>query len=153
MKSYYEKLKDPRWQKVRLKIMDRDKFTCLLCNSKDKTLNVHHGYYQKNAEPWEYPEESLHTLCEPCHKSIEWRMQVIRKSIGCLQVGNIERFCNLILYMSDCESDTMLDASKIIDDLTMIVRGWRLAGIEDMERTYREIKDQEDAQFRQASAN
>ncbi|MBK7212937.1 MAG: hypothetical protein IPH88_06500 [Bacteroidales bacterium] len=30
-------------------------------------LNVHHEYYQDGKLPWEYPDESLHTLCSECH--------------------------------------------------------------------------------------
>lgn len=67
MSDYYTLLKDPRWQKKRLKIMERDKFTCLTCGEEATTLNVHHGYYIKDKQPWEYPDNSLHTLCESCH--------------------------------------------------------------------------------------
>lgn len=70
-KTYFEKLKDPRWQKLRLEIFERDDFTCKKCNSKEKTLHVHHGFYERDKEPWEYDEWSLITLCEECHKSVE----------------------------------------------------------------------------------
>ncbi len=65
-KHYYLKLKDPRWQKTRLRIMDRDGFSCQICSSEDKPLNVHHLEYHK--EPWDTPDGSLITLCEDCHK-------------------------------------------------------------------------------------
>lgn len=67
-KSYAEKLKDPRWQRKRLEIMDRDGWKCTLCNSTDTTLAVHHLNYQKGFMPWEYDNSSLVTLCENCHK-------------------------------------------------------------------------------------
>lgn len=63
---YAEKLKDPRWQKVRLKILEQDNWTCLLCTEKTKTLHVHHEEYGK-CDPWEVPTEKLGTLCEDCH--------------------------------------------------------------------------------------
>ena len=66
--TYSEKLRDPRWQKMRLKIMDRDQFTCQSCFSQTKTLNVHHEKYATGRDPWEYPVEQLVTLCESCHK-------------------------------------------------------------------------------------
>jgi len=69
MSSYAEKLKDPRWQKKRLETMKRDDFTCLECQDTETTLNVHHLYYEKNKDPWDYPLSSLMTLCEECHKS------------------------------------------------------------------------------------
>ncbi len=68
MKTYLEKLRDPRWQKKRLKILDRDNFTCQLCDSKDKTLHVHHKYSYYGDDPWDYEDYSLITLCEKCHE-------------------------------------------------------------------------------------
>lgn len=70
-KTYSEKLRDPRWQKKRLEILSRDEFTCRNCGDTETTLHVHHKYYERNLEPWEYPEEALITLCEICHESEE----------------------------------------------------------------------------------
>lgn len=70
MASYAEKLKDPRWQKKRLEILNRDQFACLCCGSKIKTLHIHHRYYLK-VDPWDYPNDALDTLCESCHAYVE----------------------------------------------------------------------------------
>lgn len=77
MKTYSEKLRDPRWQKLRLEIMERDRFQCRLCRDTEKTLNVHHSFYSKGWNPWDYPNASLVTACEDCHKLIEARRQSI----------------------------------------------------------------------------
>lgn len=69
--SYADKLRDPRWQKKRLEIMERDGFACRECGDKDSPLNVHHGYYARGRSPWEYPDEHLKTLCEECHREHE----------------------------------------------------------------------------------
>jgi hypothetical protein len=69
--NYSEKLKDPRWQKKRLEIMQRDDFTCQFCQDKETTLNIHHKRYIAKKEPWEYNSESLITLCEDCHLIME----------------------------------------------------------------------------------
>lgn len=66
--TYIEKLKDPRWQRKRLEILNRDDFTCQMCDDKETMLHVHHTYYENGLEPWEYPNESLRTLCSNCHK-------------------------------------------------------------------------------------
>jgi len=66
---YSVKLKDPRWQKKRLEIMDRDKFTCRICGDDKSTLVVHHLKYQ--GEPWNAPNDKLITVCEHCHRTIE----------------------------------------------------------------------------------
>lgn len=66
--KYSEKLKDPRWQKKRLEIMQRDNFKCEICGDTESTLVVHHWMYTKNTDPWDYPNEILSTLCEYCHE-------------------------------------------------------------------------------------
>lgn len=69
MSNYGELLKDPRWQKKRLEIMERDDFACQCCGERYKTLNVHHMWYEKL--PWDTPNMMLITLCEECHKGEE----------------------------------------------------------------------------------
>jgi 5-methylcytosine-specific restriction endonuclease McrA len=66
-KTYSEKLRDPRWQKRRLYILERDDWTCQRCRATDKTLHVHHRWYEPGAEPWEAADGALQTLCEDCH--------------------------------------------------------------------------------------
>jgi len=66
---YSEKLKDPRWQKKRLEIFERDAWTCRLCSSTKKTLCVHHKKYSYGKNPWEYDNEDLITYCEECHRA------------------------------------------------------------------------------------
>jgi hypothetical protein len=66
-KTYSEKLKDPRWQKKRLEILERDGWKCMCCGDKDNTLHVHHIFYIPNTEPWEIHNGFLITLCETCH--------------------------------------------------------------------------------------
>lgn len=67
--TYGEKLKDPRWQKLRLEILGRDDFTCTHCDRTDKELHVHHVTYCAN--PWESKSDDLITLCKDCHSDIE----------------------------------------------------------------------------------
>ena len=62
-----DQYKDPRWQKKRLEIMQRDNFTCCMCDDTTSTLNVHHRKYILGRKPWEYEDEDFITLCEECH--------------------------------------------------------------------------------------
>ncbi len=66
-KTYSEKLKDPRWQKKRLEILERDDWRCQACGDKKSTLNVHHTTYFPGCNPWGYPDVLLITLCDTCH--------------------------------------------------------------------------------------
>lgn len=72
--TYSEKLKDPRWQKKRLEILNRDKFTCLLCGDTTTTLHVHHKAYN-GLEPWEAGHQELETLCDHCHTAVHYGQQ------------------------------------------------------------------------------
>lgn len=66
-KTYAEKLRDPRWQKKRLEVLNRDRFICQRCGDADAPLNVHHLVYDRGCSPWEYDMAVLMTLCEGCH--------------------------------------------------------------------------------------
>lgn len=65
--AYSEKLKNPRWQKKRLEIFERDGWKCRACQDEKSTLHVHHLVYEKGKEPWDYDNAKLVTLCEECH--------------------------------------------------------------------------------------
>lgn len=65
--TYTEKLRDPRWQRKRLQILERDGWKCRACHDTKTNLQVHHLFYAKK-DPWDYPDEAYQTLCEPCHK-------------------------------------------------------------------------------------
>lgn len=85
MSKYWQLLKDPRWQKRRLEVLDRDEFSCQECGATEKTLHVHHMYYERGKNPWEYPDEALRTVCEDCHvaladKQLELAQAVSRMS-------------------------------------------------------------------------
>lgn len=66
--TYSDKLKDPRWQKKRLQIFERDHWTCQWCFGTTKTLAVHHKVYKSKIEPWDYEDSELLTVCEDCHQ-------------------------------------------------------------------------------------
>lgn len=65
--QYQQFLKDGRWQRRRLEIMERDGFKCCDCGTTDD-LHVHHIQYISGLYPWEYDDEDLITLCAKCHK-------------------------------------------------------------------------------------
>ena len=67
-KTYFEKLKDPRWQKKRLESLEKASWSCSACGGTEDTLHVHHKQYFKGREPWEYETGQLEVLCEKCHE-------------------------------------------------------------------------------------
>jgi hypothetical protein len=74
--TYAEKLKDPRWQKKRLKVFERDHWECTNCCNKHRPLHVHHLKY--NGNPWKTKMKYLTTLCDYCH---EFQHEIDKKSI------------------------------------------------------------------------
>ena len=82
MSDYSAKLKDPRWQKKRLEIMQAANFTCEDCNARNKELQIHHCAYIKALQPWEYGIDLLMCLCPDCHKHRQERDEAFRVSLG-----------------------------------------------------------------------
>ena len=76
--AFWELYKDPRWQRKRLEVMSLAGFACEECGDTGTTLNVHHGYYEKGNAPWEYDNDTLHCLCEPCHKLTSELMSLVK---------------------------------------------------------------------------
>lgn len=70
--SYKEDLEHPKWQKKRLRILERDGWQCVACGANDIQLHAHHTVYTKGAKPWEYDDETLVTLCKNCHHDAHW---------------------------------------------------------------------------------
>lgn len=66
---YQQKLLDPRWQKKRLEILQRDDWACQECYGMDSTLHVHHKYYEQGKDPWDYQDDAFITLCASCHET------------------------------------------------------------------------------------
>lgn len=76
-KSYRELLLDPRWQRRRLEVLNRAKWTCEKCRATDRTLHVHHRIYHRNHAPWEYTDAELQVLCWVCHEEMgDWRQRI-----------------------------------------------------------------------------
>ena len=65
--TYPDKLRDPRWQRKRLEILERDEWACCICHAADKELQVHHAVYRR-IDPWAYPDHCYQTLCRDCHQ-------------------------------------------------------------------------------------
>lgn len=95
-KDYYILLKSPLWQKKRLEIMQRDNFSCRSCGCKDKMLHVHHLYYVKGKNPWDYPNDAFLTLCEECHNKIHKKSKKPTKDIIKSAIGKKVFFRGLI---------------------------------------------------------
>lgn len=117
--TYAEKLKDPRWQKRRLEIMQRDNFTCCDCGETAKTLNVDHRVYRKGLEPWEYDDNDLWTLCEDCHHFFTSARQRITDEVGHMNSFEIEQLEAFLAHRTICDEVTV-----VIDQHALTLPRW-----------------------------
>lgn len=98
--AYKEKLLDPRWQKKRLEILQRDDFRCAYCKNETKTLHVHHFFYNKNGNPWDAHNDQLITLCDDCHFIEHQKFSELeRKMISALQFLATSEFDDAIIWL------------------------------------------------------
>ncbi len=102
-KSYADKLRDPRWQRMRLEIMQRDGFKCLECGDTGETLNVDHGFYEYGRAPWEYPEWSLRTLCQTHHEHIGKLRKDLKMLVAAMPIKDVERMLRVAVTCEEPE--------------------------------------------------
>ena len=77
-----ERLQDPRWQRKRLGVLERAGWKCEGCGTGEVNLQVHHGFYEREAMPWEYPDAALYCLCDHCHEKAETRKAEAYRELG-----------------------------------------------------------------------
>lgn len=84
--SYREQLLDPRWLARRMEIIRTGNYRCEDCSSPfpdgGAGLQVHHCYYIRGRLAWEYPDDCLMPLCDPCHKLRQGRQDAAFMQFG-----------------------------------------------------------------------
>lgn len=89
--EYAQSLKDPRWQRRRLEIFQRDNWACIYCGNKEEELQIHHVIYLPNKDPWEYEDDHLVTACRSCHASESLLWDEDKSLIAMLSMTGISR--------------------------------------------------------------
>jgi len=114
--KYADLLRDPRWQKRRLEIMERDEWTCKMCADTESTLTVHHKTYRLDdsspniphgtlRNPWDYLDCDLITLCDKCHEKEEATLVNFRDKMylhiraHCENAETLEAICDLVMWI------------------------------------------------------
>jgi len=113
-KDYSELLKDPRWQKKRLEILQRDKFTCQSCGNKESTLNVHHRTYISGKMLWEYDNDDLITYCDNCHSQIHELIYAIKNIMGFMSINQLTYASDIMWKISKSDNKTCYDTLEYI---------------------------------------
>jgi hypothetical protein len=111
--TYAEKLLDPRWQKLRLQVFERDDWKCRACGNTSKTLNAHHPVYHPHSDgPWDYEIDSIITLCSECHSDEHAELETSKANVllTLVQMG----------YWGAFEMDCLCDVLRALtkDELT-----------------------------------
>ena len=107
-KNYSDLLKDPRWQKKRLEILQRDDFRCQSCDDNTSTLHVHHLKYDNDLKPWEYENDDLITLCETCHEAYHY--------LSCNKTIGFETFILVIRLIDKLEQESIQHFFEVIEN-------------------------------------
>ena len=90
--------------KEKIRILEKNNFTCCLCGTKEKELHVHHTYYEPNKKPWEYDDVFLWCLCKKCHEYMKNLTDKIKRLIGYSNPEHIEQFIGYMkAYLYDEE--------------------------------------------------
>ena len=107
MPTYQEKLRDKRWQLKKTEILTRDNFKCQnpSCKSNENaSVEVHHLDYIPDIAPWEYPNDMLVTLCNPCHQKEQERPKEEKYLINTLKMKGF-LIGDLFAFSSKMETD------------------------------------------------
>jgi hypothetical protein len=117
--------KDPRWQKKRLERFEAAQWKCQECSSKSKELNLHHYWYEKGNEVWDYPDECFAVLCDRCHVAWHEKKLFIDKQLR-FSLLEMDQASGLIAGMQCHINGVDFLFNKDIDALTIVavVRGF-----------------------------
>jgi len=129
--TYFDKLKDPRWQKKRLLVLHRDKFTCSSCGSTDKELHVHHMMYESKI-PWETRDFFLITLCTDCHKERHELEKFTKHILSSVHSNEKYEQLNALLFdgsMQDIEE--LIETADVVSRFLSKKHNWNLFGEND----------------------
>lgn len=126
--EYSELLRDPRWQRLRLQVFERDKWTCQKCGETTRTLAVHHKWYTRDKKPWEYDLDALVTVCEDCHQE-EYKLRPAQESflLESFRIANIwaadvyEFACAVIEARINCSSVHLPESAKQFDAFHIVL--------------------------------
>jgi hypothetical protein len=124
--GYWAKLKDPRWQKKRLEVMEYNDFACEHCGDAESTLNVHHKAYKKKADPWEYSIDELACLCETCHEEAHRVMAMVDDELFRFRTDGRFGDAHLLGYLQSKMHDGPFPVvCYSAENANGIVDGWR----------------------------
>lgn len=76
--SYQSQLASEKWNEFSKQIRATRNF-CECCRQANKTLQVHHLFYEPGKNLWEYADGDLLVLCRECHQELHSQLKMFRK--------------------------------------------------------------------------
>lgn len=114
MPTYLELLKDPRWQRKRLEVLNAANWRCLCCLDSETTLHVHHRWYERGRKPWEYGLDCLVSLCEKCHEEATRDQEEAKVALRTIPEERLRVVIGILRALGVYEDDS--DRTIQIDD-------------------------------------
>lgn len=134
--TYADQLKSPLWQKKRLEILNRDKFTCQICSDTETTLHIHHKEYDKTYQTlaWQYPDDNYTTLCSDCHEAITEHIKEYGndKEFNVMKVKNTGKSPSIFIYSNgslrinspDIQADVIITEGTAAKVVQFLINNW-----------------------------
>jgi len=87
--SYSDLLKDPRWTAKADAVKARADRQCQDCGASGVPLDAHHCWYRRGCAPWQYPLDSMRSLCRKCHQQRAAIEHAARMQLSRLRLNDI----------------------------------------------------------------
>lgn len=113
---YAEQLRDSRWKARSEEIKESAQRRCEECGEDEKSLDVHHSYYQTGLMAWEYPDEALHCLCRDCHEPRAQEERELLKAVHGLtkwQLYELGKHIRSMLELGNSENGLLIEKLPI----------------------------------------
>jgi hypothetical protein len=135
--EYQRLLRDPRWQKRRLEVLNMAEWKCEDCGDGKESLEIHHCAYRADTDPWEYGDNLLMCLCMRCHRKRQESERDFRVEIGkitrkvplkCLEMvmGEILKYARVITFTDACSKSEQIVGAVVRRCEVVIRRGLKM---------------------------
>jgi hypothetical protein len=78
---------------------------CQSCRRADIPISVHHVNYDRGRNLWDYEDQDLAMLCEPCHQLIHKSILAFRRLAGHSNATNIAAITGLLTQLVERHGD------------------------------------------------
>lgn len=136
---YFQQLKHPKWQKLRLEMLEAANWRCESCCSEDKTLHVHHRQYIKGRMAWEYESSNFDVLCDSCHEHTHASRDVINHFLSLEHSNDVNGISSLLCgyYQDVHDVDEFLgfmydEQARLAGEVAGLLRDWHIDEIETL---------------------